>query len=300
MKTKDKNINRLIARGLFLVMFFVALSAYRPQPVLGYTGTLKRYTVNVKKNYLALRTAKAFKAENEIGKLYKGDKVIHCPTSSENSDYWYVYSPDLNKLGYVNRHYLDYDKQYTGDIHYKAKVKRGYLALRSRKKYDASNEKGKMYTGDDVIVLHKSSSDYWTVYSPDLEKAGYTNKHFLKRDHDYDEDDDDEEEDYEEEADYGEEEEDEDEEEGDIVYDDSDYDNPNYDPTNYEDVDYDGIADNSEDGFNDYENDGYEYADTRTASEENVYFKSSNKQPGHYNTYGERQAVILDEFVTVK
>lgn len=190
MKARRSLSGRLAICGLALILFVLAIGAFKPEPAYANDGTLYKYKVKVKKGYLALRSAKSFKRKNEIGKLYTGDKVIHCPGSSENSTYWYVYSPKLKKLGYVNRNYLRYYKEYDGDVYYEAKVKKGYLALRSAKKYARSNEKGKMYTGDEVIVLHKSSSTYWTVYSPDLEKAGYTNKHYLVRQDDDDDDDD--------------------------------------------------------------------------------------------------------------
>jgi hypothetical protein len=177
-----QNLNRkLTACGMVLIFIVLLLAAARPQPSFANDGTLYRYKVKVKSGYLALRRAKKYDSRNEIGKLYTGDKVIHLPSPTENSKYWYVYSPKHKKLGYVNRKYLKFYKEYTGKIDYYAKVKRGYLALRNAKKYDRSNETGRLYTGDWVIVLYKSSSDYWTVYSPDLEKAGYTNKHYLKR-----------------------------------------------------------------------------------------------------------------------
>ena len=62
------------------------------------------YTVSVTKGYLALRTAKAYDSRNEIGELYSGDTVQVQDTS--DSTYWYVYSPKLNKSGYVNKNYL--------------------------------------------------------------------------------------------------------------------------------------------------------------------------------------------------
>ena len=58
------------------------------------------YTVSVSKGYLALRTAKAYDDKNEIGELYSGDTVQ--VQDSSDSTYWYVYSPKLNKSGYVN------------------------------------------------------------------------------------------------------------------------------------------------------------------------------------------------------
>ena len=138
---------------------------------------LSAYTVKVKKGYLALRNGRSFKKENEIGKLYNGDTVIHCPVGTDKNGYWYVYSPGLNKFGFVNSDYLKYKKAYRKN--YKVKVKSGYLALRSKKSFDPSNEKGQMYTGDTVILLNSSDKTYWTVYSPLLEKTGYTNRKYL-------------------------------------------------------------------------------------------------------------------------
>lgn len=62
-------------------------------------------TVRVNKGYLALRNAKAYDSRNEIGELYTGDTVQILDSS--DSTYWYVYSPKLNKNGYVNKDYLN-------------------------------------------------------------------------------------------------------------------------------------------------------------------------------------------------
>ena len=40
----------------------------------------------------------------QIGKLHNGDYVYVQDTS--DSTYWYVYAPQLNKYGYVNKNYL--------------------------------------------------------------------------------------------------------------------------------------------------------------------------------------------------
>lgn len=61
-------------------------------------------TVRVSSGYLALRTSKSYDYRNEIGQLYTGDTVTVQNTS--DSIYWYVYSPKLNKSGYVNKNYL--------------------------------------------------------------------------------------------------------------------------------------------------------------------------------------------------
>ena len=62
------------------------------------------YQVSVSKGYLALRSAMAYDSSNEIGELYSGDTVE--VTEYTTSDYWYVYSPKLNRSGYVNNDYL--------------------------------------------------------------------------------------------------------------------------------------------------------------------------------------------------
>ena len=124
-----------------------------------------------------MRTAKAYDASNEIGELYTGDTVQLIDTS--DSTYWYVYSPKYNKNGYVNKNYLVGGG---GSASYPTKtvsVSKGYLALRTAKAYDESNEIGELYTGDVVQVIDSSDSGYWYVYSPKLNKNGYVNKNYL-------------------------------------------------------------------------------------------------------------------------
>ena len=135
------------------------------------------YTVSVAKGYLALRTAKAYDSRNEIGELYSGDTVQVQDTS--DSTYWYVYSPKLNKSGYVNRNYLVGGTVSTGGSNYTVSVAKGYLALRTAKAYDSSNEIGELYSGDTVQVQDTSDNTYWYVYSPKLNKSGYVNRNYL-------------------------------------------------------------------------------------------------------------------------
>ena len=151
--------------------------------LIGGTTTYATRTVSVAKGYLALRSAKAYDSSNEIGQLYSGDTV----TVSDSSDpqYWYVYSPKLNLSGYVNKDYL----YYSGDTAASAQsssgdsrtvsVAKGYLALRSAKAYDSSNEIGQLYSGDTVQLIDTSDSQYWYVYSQKLGKNGYVNKDYL-------------------------------------------------------------------------------------------------------------------------
>lgn len=135
------------------------------------------YKVSVSSGYLALRTAKAYDYNNEIGSLYTGDTVT--VTDSSDSTYWYVYSPKYDKYGYVNKNYLISTSSSPSGTKMTVKVDSGYLALRTAKAYDASNEIGSLYTGDTVTVTDTSDSTYWYVYSSKYGKYGYVNKNYL-------------------------------------------------------------------------------------------------------------------------
>lgn len=58
----------------------------------------------------------------------------------------------------------------------------GYLALRNAQAYDASNEIGKLYTGDTVIHIPTPSetNGYYFVYADSLQMAGYVNSDYLQ------------------------------------------------------------------------------------------------------------------------
>ena len=127
----------------------------------------ERY-VSVKSGYLALRNDKAFKSSNEVAELYSGDKV-------QIAD-----APGLGKGGYVNKDYLVKDSAAAATVTKTVKVKSGYLALRSAKAYDDSNEIGQLNNGDTVQVQDSSGSTYWYVYSKRLGKSGYVNKNYLQ------------------------------------------------------------------------------------------------------------------------
>lgn len=68
----------------------------------------------IQKNYLALRTEPCYKYENEIGKLYNGDRVKICGNGAvadhdfggQQTGYVWVYAPTLNKSGWVNSSFL--------------------------------------------------------------------------------------------------------------------------------------------------------------------------------------------------
>ena len=62
---------------------------------------------------------------------------------------------------------------------FQVNVKSGYLALRSEKAFDKSNEIGQLNTGDLVEVTDRKDSTYWYAYSPKLDKYGYANCNYL-------------------------------------------------------------------------------------------------------------------------
>ena len=59
-------------------------------------------------------------------------------------------------------------------------VASGYLALRNAPSYDASNEFGKLYSGDTVQVVGAASGSYVQVYSAKYGAYGWVNAGFLK------------------------------------------------------------------------------------------------------------------------
>ena len=126
----------------------------------------------------ALRVYKAaYNESNEIGQLNTGDTVQVKDTS--NDQYWYVYVPQLDKTGYVDRNYLTGGSGTTTPS-MTVKVESGYLALRSTKAYDKDNEIAQLNNGDTVEVIEKKDSTYWYVYVPKLGKEGYVDKNYLK------------------------------------------------------------------------------------------------------------------------
>ena len=148
----------------------------------GYGAAPSNYTVyyaSVATGYLALRNAKAYDVSNEIGKIQNGEPVYVMTTPGET--YWYVYAPTLGMYGYTNSDYLSRSGggSSSSTYYWTVSVKTGYLALRTAKAYDSSNEIGKLYSGDQVEVLDSSDGTYWYVYSPKLGKYGYVNKNYL-------------------------------------------------------------------------------------------------------------------------
>ena len=135
------------------------------------------WTVKVEKGYLALRNKPAYNDSNEIGQLNTGDTVQVKDTSDSN--YWYVYSPLLDKTGYVDKNYITGGSEVTYPT-MTVQVEKGYLALRNAKAYDKNNEIAQLNTGDQVEIIEKKDSTYWYVYVPKLGKEGYVDKNYLK------------------------------------------------------------------------------------------------------------------------
>jgi hypothetical protein len=171
-KKYSKETKRSFTLAAFFLFAFLLSLAFGGRVCKASANT---YTVKVDKNYLALRSAKAYDSRNEIGSLYSGDTVEVSDYS--DSTYWYVYSSKLGKSGYVNKSYLIFSGITVNT--YSVKVSKGYLALRSAKAYDSRNEIGELYTGDTVEVSDYSDSTYWYVYSYKLDKYGYVNKEYL-------------------------------------------------------------------------------------------------------------------------
>ena len=164
----------LSRRGFLVLALGASLAAVGFCPAASALGTSApcAYTVCVSKGYLALRSAPAYDASNELGALYTGDVVqVQNP---DGAAYWWVYSPRLGLSGYVNRSYLA-----GGDYSFTVSVAKGYLALRNAKAYDVRNEIGALYTGDHVQVRDTSDPVYWLVYTPRLGLSGYVNRNYL-------------------------------------------------------------------------------------------------------------------------
>ena len=63
---------------------------------------------------------------------------------------------------------------------FKVKVSDGYLALRSEKAFDKSNEIGQLNTGDLVEVTDRKDPTYWYAYVPRLDRSGYLDKTYIQ------------------------------------------------------------------------------------------------------------------------
>lgn len=83
---------------------YVLPSAYATAKSPSRTSSNDVCIVQVKQGYLALRSAPSYDESNEIGELYSGETVEVTGESSGN--YVWVYSPKLDKSGYVDKRYL--------------------------------------------------------------------------------------------------------------------------------------------------------------------------------------------------
>ena len=172
-RINSKGLRKLVIGALAVVLLVLVI----PSHAFAKARSWRTYSVKVDSGYLALRTHPSYDSRNEIGQLYTGD-VVSVLDASSDQDYWVVYSYKYSRRGWVNQHYLRYlDNTPKGN--YRVKVDKGYLALRTRPTYDDSNEIGKRYTGDVVIVKDKSQGQYWWVYSPKHQRDGFVNKDYL-------------------------------------------------------------------------------------------------------------------------
>ena len=144
-------------------------------------ASVNTYQVNVPTGYLALRNAANADDSNIFGQLYTGD-LVEVSDYAIATGYWYVYSPKYDAFGYVNNDYLNAINSSSGyyyDSQWTVSVSTGYLALRTDKAYNSSNEIGQLYTGDTVSVFNSSDPAYWYVYSPKYDLNGFVNKDYL-------------------------------------------------------------------------------------------------------------------------
>lgn len=144
-------------------------------------ASVNTYQVNVPTGYLALRNVANADDSNIFGQLYTGD-LVEVSDYAIATGYWYVYSPKYDAFGYVNNDYLNAINSSSGyyyDSQWTVSVSTGYLALRTDKAYNSSNEIGQLYTGDTVQILDTSDAQYWYVYSPKYDLNGFVNKDYL-------------------------------------------------------------------------------------------------------------------------
>lgn len=148
----------------------------------------------------------------EIEKLNKNSAIFIVAKTS--GDYWFIYNKSDKTFGYVKSMDISTSKSqsssstssksstttqtskssgststgyYTGYgasapstyYQYYAYVNSGYLAIRSAKAYDYSNELGKIYTNQAVFVIDQSTGTYWYCYSPTTKMYGYVNSNYL-------------------------------------------------------------------------------------------------------------------------
>lgn len=147
----------------------------------------------------------------EIEKLNKNSAIFIVAKTS--GDYWFIYNKSDKTFGYVKSmdistsksqsssstssksstttqtskssgststgYYTGYGSTPSSYSTYYAHVNSGYLAIRSAKAYDYSNELGKIYSGEKVYVVDSSTGTYWYCYSPTNGIYGYVNANYL-------------------------------------------------------------------------------------------------------------------------
>ena len=168
-------------RKVLTLLAAAALAVSVPGNSADVQASSNTFRVNVATGYLALRNDTSFDTSNEIGELYTGD-LVEVADYTGATGYWYVYSPKYDRYGYVNNDYLDAvvsSSPSYSNSNWTVSVDKGYLALRSMKAYDSSNELGELYTGDTVQLMDTSDSQYWYVYSPKYDLNGFVNKDYL-------------------------------------------------------------------------------------------------------------------------
>ena len=161
---------------ILAVMFAAAIPATAREAKAAAGTTFK---VKVSDGYLALRSEKAFDKSNEIGQLNTGDLVE--VTDRKDPTYWYAYVPRLDRSGYLDKNYIQVaESTAASNDSWTVKVKSGYLALRSEKAFDKSNEIGQLNTGDLVEVTDRKDPTYWYAYVPRLDRSGYLDKNYIQ------------------------------------------------------------------------------------------------------------------------
>ena len=183
----EKQYSKWYVTSLKVLLSAIFIAAFIFMSCGKFTATVhasgsysKCYRVSGTENYLALRTKPAYEKKNEIGKLYNGDTVWLLDFGEGN--YWYV-STAIGD-GYVNKNYLvpvSNSSDASSDSWNTLRVAgtKNYLALRSARSSDSSNEIGKLHNNDTAILVRFDESQYWLIYAPSVGKFGYVNKDYL-------------------------------------------------------------------------------------------------------------------------
>lgn len=158
------------------------LNPYEDEDSLGY------YYVTNTKNGLTIWENPDGSGEAKA-KMENGCKVSLLEET--NGSYWYVFDFQSTERGYVKKAYLTgdeddvlgvneepEDKTIVGE--YYVKGISSYLSLRSEPSSGASL-RGKLYLGDKVGLIEKTSGSFWYVYSYSLGEYGYVAAAYLTK-----------------------------------------------------------------------------------------------------------------------